>query len=89
MSTAVRSYGKINLGLVLGGLREDGFHELRTCYSTIGLYDTVKVEKQRGTGIEIRAKGSKGSPAGDELAAEFAAEYPATNPTPATASPKS
>jgi 4-diphosphocytidyl-2-C-methyl-D-erythritol kinase len=76
MPTTVRSYGKINLGLVLGPPRADGFHELRTCYSTIGLYDTVKVERQRGTGIEIRAKATKGSVLGDELAAELARKVP-------------
>jgi 4-diphosphocytidyl-2-C-methyl-D-erythritol kinase len=56
MPTSVRSYAKINVGLAIGPLREDGFHELRTVYQTIGLYDVVKVELGRGTGIEIRCK---------------------------------
>jgi len=55
--TSVRSYGKINIGLVLGPPRSDGFHELRTCYSTIALYDLIHVERQPGTGIEIRTTG--------------------------------
>jgi 4-diphosphocytidyl-2-C-methyl-D-erythritol kinase len=76
MSTAVRSYGKINLGLRLGLPREDGFHELRTCFHTIAMHDVVKVEQQRGTGVEIRAKGAKGTQIGDELAAEFACKVP-------------
>ena len=57
MPTSVRSYGKINIGLVLGPPRSDGFHELRTCYSTIALYDLIHVERQPGTGIEIRTTG--------------------------------
>jgi 4-diphosphocytidyl-2-C-methyl-D-erythritol kinase len=56
MPTAVRSYAKINLGLAIGPVRDDGFHELRTVYQTIALHDVVKVEIARGTGIEIRCK---------------------------------
>jgi 4-diphosphocytidyl-2-C-methyl-D-erythritol kinase len=56
MPTALRSYAKINLGLAIGPIREDGFHELRTVYQTIALHDVVKVEIGRGTGIEIRCK---------------------------------
>src|ERR1039458_10767346 len=54
MSIAVRSFAKINLGLKIGPARADGFHELRTIYQTIALYDVVRVEVQRGSGIEIR-----------------------------------
>ena len=56
MPTTIRSYAKINIGLAIGPLREDGFHELRTVYQTIALHDVVKVEIGRGTGIEIRCK---------------------------------
>src|SRR5690348_16281582 len=56
MPVAVRSYAKINLGLAIGPLREDGFHDLRTVYQTIALHDLIKVEIGRGTGIEIRCK---------------------------------
>src|SRR5438045_7838270 len=56
MPTTLRSYAKINLGLTIGPIRDDGFHELRTVYQTIALHDVVKVEIGRGTGIEIRCK---------------------------------
>ena len=56
MPTSVRAYAKINLGLYLGPLRDDGFHELRTVYQTIDLYDTVRVAAASGMGIEIRSK---------------------------------
>ena len=59
MPVIVRSYAKINLGLAIGPLREDGFHELRTVYQTIALHDVVKVEIARGTGIEVRCKNPK------------------------------
>jgi 4-diphosphocytidyl-2-C-methyl-D-erythritol kinase len=56
MSTAIRSFAKINLGLKIGPPRADGFHELRTIYQTIALHDVIKVEVQRGTGIDVRCK---------------------------------
>ncbi len=54
MSIALRSFAKINLGLKIGPLRADGFHELRTIYQTIALHDVVRVEVAPGEGIEIR-----------------------------------
>ena len=56
MSTLVRSFAKINIGLKIGPAREDGFHELRTIYQTIGLADLVRVDVGRGVGIEIACK---------------------------------
>jgi len=54
LSIAIRSFAKINLGLKIGALRADGFHELRTVYQTIALHDVVRVEAGAGDGIEIR-----------------------------------
>ena len=54
MPIAVRSFAKINLGLKIGPLRADGFHELRTIYQTLALHDVVRVDVQSGSGIEIR-----------------------------------
>jgi 4-diphosphocytidyl-2-C-methyl-D-erythritol kinase len=54
MFVTVRSFAKINLGLRIGALRPDGFHDLRTVYQTIALHDVVRVEVGRGSGIEIR-----------------------------------
>ena len=54
MPVTVRSFAKINLGLRIGALRPDGFHELRTVYQTIGLHDVIRVQVVRGSGIEIR-----------------------------------
>jgi 4-diphosphocytidyl-2-C-methyl-D-erythritol kinase len=56
MAVTVRSFAKINLGLGIGALRPDGFHELRTVYQTIALHDIIRVQVGRGTGIEIRCE---------------------------------
>ena len=39
----VRAPAKINLALVVGRPREDGFHPLNTVYQAISLYDDVRV----------------------------------------------
>ena len=56
MTTTVRSFAKINLGLRIGAARDDGFHDLLTVYQTIGLHDVIRVGVARGTGIEIRCE---------------------------------
>jgi 4-diphosphocytidyl-2-C-methyl-D-erythritol kinase len=53
MRVTVPSFAKINLGLRIGVLRSDGFHELRTVYQTIALHDVITVSVGRGSGIEI------------------------------------
>ena len=59
MPVTVRSFAKINLGLGIGSLRGDGFHELRTVYQTIALHDVIRVSVERGSGIEIRCEDSR------------------------------
>jgi 4-diphosphocytidyl-2-C-methyl-D-erythritol kinase len=54
MRVTVRSFAKINLGLRIGALRPDGYHELRTVYQTIALHDVLRMQVTRGNGIEIR-----------------------------------
>ncbi len=54
MTVTVCSFAKINLGLCIGALRPDGFHDLRTVYQTIALHDIIRVQVGRGAGIEIR-----------------------------------
>jgi 4-diphosphocytidyl-2-C-methyl-D-erythritol kinase len=55
----VRSFAKINLGLGIGALRADGFHELRTVYQTMALHDIIRVSVGRGLGTEIRCEDSR------------------------------
>ncbi len=59
MTVTVRSFAKINLGLSIGPVRADGFHELLTVYQTIALHDVIRVSVVRGTGIEIRCTDSR------------------------------
>ena len=53
MATKIRSYAKINLGLRIGPRRADGFHDLRTMYSTLSLYEPLSVEVAEGQGITV------------------------------------
>ena len=57
MATRVRSYSKINLGLAVGPLREDGFHGLTTVYQSLALHDvvTVTARSAAATRIELTA----------------------------------
>src|SRR5215831_12051807 len=55
MTVTIRSFAKINLGLYIGQLRPDGFHDLLTVYQTIALHDVIRVSLQRGSGIEIHS----------------------------------
>jgi 4-diphosphocytidyl-2-C-methyl-D-erythritol kinase len=59
MTIAVRSFAKINLGLYIGAVRADGFHDLRTVYQTIGLHDVIRVSVGRGRGIEIACQNNE------------------------------
>ncbi|HKW16097.1 MAG TPA: hypothetical protein VJO35_01175 [Terriglobales bacterium] len=54
MAISVPSFAKINHGLRIGRLRDDGFHELRTVYQTVAMHDVIRVSVERGSGIHIR-----------------------------------
>ena len=47
MATRLRSFSKINLGLRIGPVRPDGFHDLATMYQTLALHDSVTVSARR------------------------------------------
>jgi 4-diphosphocytidyl-2-C-methyl-D-erythritol kinase len=49
----LRSFAKINLGLEVLGLRDDGYHELRTLFQTIDLHDEL-VLRPAAREIEVR-----------------------------------
>ena len=53
MTVRVRSFAKINLGLYIGALRPDGYHDLRTVYQTIAWHDLIRVSAAGGSGIRI------------------------------------
>ncbi len=49
----VPSYAKINLGLEVLGLRQDGYHELRTIFQTVALKDDIVLCRKRSPGITV------------------------------------
>lgn len=51
----VRSYAKINLGLEVLGLRDDGYHELRTLFQTIDVHDDI-VLRPRPRAVSVRCR---------------------------------
>ena len=54
MSTTVRSFSKINLGLAIGPARSDGFHGLTSCYQTLAAHDLVTVEAKPAAKTNLR-----------------------------------
>lgn len=54
----VKSYAKINWTLDVLFKREDGFHEIRTIYQTVSLYDQLRISKTSGA-IEITCDDSR------------------------------
>lgn len=49
----VKAYAKINLMLDILSKRTDGYHDLFMIMQSVGIYDTVTVEKIKGRDIEI------------------------------------
>ena len=49
----LRSYAKINRGLQVLSKREDGFHEIRTVFQTVDLYDRLQIQLSRGRRVEF------------------------------------
>ena len=53
MPTSVRSHTKVNLGLAIGPLRPDSFHQLTTVYQTLALHERVTVEARMSSATRI------------------------------------
>jgi len=67
----LRSFAKINLGLEVLGLREDGYHELRTLFQTVDLADDVVLRPKR-SGVTVRCSHPLVPQDGTNLAARAA-----------------
>jgi 4-diphosphocytidyl-2-C-methyl-D-erythritol kinase len=52
-SIAARAPAKVNAALAVGPLRPDGFHELRTVYLAVSLFDTVTVRPADGLSVAV------------------------------------
>lgn len=53
MKIEVKAYAKINLMLDIVSTRTDGYHDLFMIMQSIGVYDTITVEKISGKNIEL------------------------------------
>ena len=54
----LRAHAKINLSLAVGGVRPDGYHELRTVFQSLALHDTLRfAEADEGLAIACSAPG--------------------------------
>lgn len=60
----VKSFAKINLGIEVLKKRKDGYHEIRTLFQTVGLYDLLEIFPLPGN--EIVLKGNDPSIPWDE-----------------------
>jgi 4-diphosphocytidyl-2-C-methyl-D-erythritol kinase len=49
----IRSYAKVNLGLEVVGKRPDHYHEIRTLFQTVGLFDILEFRRASGHDIEL------------------------------------
>lgn len=50
---SVRAHAKINIALDITGKRPDGYHELRTIFYELGLFDTVRIKRTNEPGIFV------------------------------------
>lgn len=61
-AVTVRVPAKVNLELLVGPLRADGFHALATVYQAVGLYDDVTVAVADAWGVSVSGALSHGVP---------------------------
>jgi 4-diphosphocytidyl-2-C-methyl-D-erythritol kinase len=58
VEVTARAPAKVNVHLGVGPLREDGFHELRTVYLAVSLFDTVGARPGEGLSLTVRGEGA-------------------------------
>ena len=56
-----RAPAKVNVHLGVGPGREDGFHELRTVYLAVSLFDTVTARPAEGLSLTLSGEGAGGA----------------------------
>jgi 4-diphosphocytidyl-2-C-methyl-D-erythritol kinase len=57
-AVVARAPAKVNVHLRVGPLRADGFHELRTVYLAVSLFDSVTARPGEGLFLSVRGEGS-------------------------------
>jgi 4-diphosphocytidyl-2-C-methyl-D-erythritol kinase len=68
---AIAAPAKLNLALLVGPVRPDGFHEIASLMVPVSLADLVMVEKTPGAGLDVACNVA---PGGDNLAAKMVRE---------------
>jgi 4-diphosphocytidyl-2-C-methyl-D-erythritol kinase len=64
-AVAARAPAKVNVHLAVGPLRPDGFHELRTVYLAVSLFDTVTVRPGNGLALTVTGEGARAARGAD------------------------
>jgi 4-diphosphocytidyl-2-C-methyl-D-erythritol kinase len=67
---AARAPAKVNVHLAVGPLRPDGFHELRTVYLAVSLFDTVTVRPGEGLALTVSGEGTGAARGADLVPAD-------------------
>ena len=49
----LKSFAKINLGLEITGKRADGYHNLKTIFQTVDLFDTIEIKENSSGRIHL------------------------------------
>ena len=70
---SLKAYAKVNIGLRINGIRDDGYHTLKTLFQTISIYDNLIFELQDERGIDFSATGLTVPPGNDNLCVKAAA----------------
>ncbi len=73
-SVTVRVPAKINLELIVGPRRPDGYHELSTVFHAVSLFDDVRVTPAADWGVTVEGPFSHLVPTGDDNLAVRAAQ---------------
>ena len=66
-TVVARAPAKINVHLAVGPLRPDGFHDLRTVYLAVSLYDTVTARPGDGLSLAVTGEGAGPSAGADRV----------------------
>jgi 4-diphosphocytidyl-2-C-methyl-D-erythritol kinase len=69
-AVAARAPAKVNVHLAVGPLRPDGFHELRTVYLAVSLFDTVTVRPGDGLALTVSGEGTGAARGADLVPAD-------------------
>ncbi len=65
-SVRLRAFAKVNYGLSIKGLREDGYHEISTVFQNISLADEVELERAaEGFGLRVEPEWARTGPPED------------------------